>query len=298
MPMISRRSFCQAAALSVPVLSRAARAQQRIAVQNCPAEWSYTSAKQYRDAFNEVDLDVVFTAPSGQEQRIPAFWAGGSVWRVRYAPTEAGRYKYRTVSSDTANGDLHGRTGTLEVQPYTGNNSLYRHGFLRISKDERHFEHADGTPFFWLGDTWWMGLSSRLGWPDDFQTLTADRKKKGFTVVQIVAGLYPDMPSFDPRGANEAGFPWERDYARINPAYFDMADRRIAHLVDRGLAPCIVGAWGYHLPWLGEERMKKHWRYIIARWGAYPVFWCAAGEGAMPYYLAKDKPADAAMQKK
>ena len=24
------------------------------------------------------------------------------------------------------------------------------------------------------------------------------------------------MPGFDPRGANEAGFPWEKDYARIN----------------------------------------------------------------------------------
>jgi hypothetical protein len=25
----------------------------------------------------------------------------------------------------------------------------------RIAKDQRHFEHADGTPFFWLGDTWY-----------------------------------------------------------------------------------------------------------------------------------------------
>ena len=50
-----------------------------------------------------------------------------------------------------------------------------------------------------------------------FSALTADRVSKGFTVVQIIAGLYPDMPAFDPRGANEAGFPWEADYARITP---------------------------------------------------------------------------------
>ena len=81
-------------------------------------------------------------------------------------------------------------------------------------------------------DTWWMGLCQRFQWPADFQQLTADRAAKGFTVVQIVAGLYPDMPAFDPRGANEAGFPWEKDYARINPAYFDMADLRIQHLVE------------------------------------------------------------------
>lgn len=295
--MISRRSFCQAAALSVPILSRPASAQQRIAVQNSPTEWSYTSAKQYRDPFNEVELDVIFSAPSGEEHRIPAFWAGGSVWRVRYAPAETGRYKYRTLSSDTANGDLHGRTGTLEVQPYTGDNSLYRHGFLRVSNDERHFEHADGTPFFWLGDTWWMALSSRLRWPDDFQTLTADRKKKGFTVVQIVAGLYPDMPSFDPRGANEAGFPWERDYTRINPAYFDMADVRIQYLFDQGITPCIVGCWGYFLPLMGVKKIKQHWRYLIARWGAYPAIWCLAGEATMPFYLSKTPKEDKETQK-
>jgi hypothetical protein len=44
------------------------------------------------------------------------------------------------------------------------------------------------------------------------------------------------------------------------------------------------------------ERMKKHWRYIVARWGAYPVVWCVAGEGAMPYYLSDNKERDRALQ--
>jgi len=106
------------------------------------------------------------------------------------------------------------------------------------------------------------------------------------------------MPQFDPRGANEAGFPWEPEYTRINPAYFDMADLRIQHLVDRGLAPCIVGCWGYYLPILGMARMKRHWRYLIARWGAHPAIWCLAGEGTMPYYLSTDKDRDRATQKR
>jgi len=58
-----------------------------------------------------------------------------------------------------------------------------------VAKDKRHFEHLDGTPFFWLGDTWWMGLCKRLSW-DGFQELTANRKAKGFNVVQIVCGPY------------------------------------------------------------------------------------------------------------
>ncbi len=69
---------------------------------------------------------------------------------------------------------------------------------------------ATARRFCWLADTWWMGLCDRLAWPEDFQRLTADRREKGFNVIQIVAGLYPDMPAFDQRGRNEAGFPWER----------------------------------------------------------------------------------------
>ena len=142
-----------------------------------------------------------------------------------------------------------------------------------------------------------MGLCKRLSWPDGFETLTADRVQKGFTIVQIVAGLYPDMEPFDPRGANEAGYPWESDFSRINPAYFDMADIRIQHLADHGLAACVVGFWGYFIPRMGMTKVKQHWRYLIARWGAYPVVWCLAGEGTMPYYLSKTKEQDAETQK-
>ena len=33
---------------------------------------------------------------------------------------------------------------------------------------------------------------------------------------------------------------------------------------------------------MGIEKMKKHWRYIIARYGAYPVVWIAGGEVSDP----------------
>ncbi|HEX3133478.1 MAG TPA: DUF4038 domain-containing protein [Planctomycetota bacterium] len=131
-----------------------------------------------------------------------------------------------------------------------------------------------------------------MSWPADFQKLAADRKAKGFTVIQIVAGLYPDMHPFDPRGANEGGYPWEAAYARINPKYWDEADKRILHLVEQGFTPCIVGAWGYFMPWMGVEKMTSHWRYLIARYGALPVVWCAAGEANLPWYLVKNFPYD------
>ncbi|MGQ9629388.1 MAG: apiosidase-like domain-containing protein [bacterium] len=259
------------------------------AIQNCATEWSYSSGRAYRDPFSDVQLDVILTDPDREERRVPAFWSGGQTWRVRYSSPKVGTHRFRTVCSDEGNPDLHGVEGELEIQTYEGDNPLLKHGPLRVSEDRRHLEHLDGTPFFWLGDTWWMGLCKRLRWPEGFQELTADRVAKGFTVIQIVAGLYPDMEPFDERGANEAGFPWERDFSRINPSYFDMADLRIAHLVRSGLVPCIVGSWGYFMEFAGADVLKRHWRNLVARYGAHPVVWCAAGEALMFYYLKRPK---------
>jgi len=142
-----------------------------------------------------------------------------------------------------------------------------------------------------------MGFTKRLDWPKGFKKLTADRVEKGFNLIQIVAGPLPDMDSWDPRGKNEAGFPFEEDFARINPGFYDHADLKLEHLVDSGLMPCIVGMWGYHLPKIGTERVKQYWRYIVARYGAYPVVWCIAGEGTMPYYLSSTKKQDSQFQK-
>jgi hypothetical protein len=139
-----------------------------------------------------------------------------------------------------------------------------------------------------------MGITERFHWPEDFHFLAADRKRKGFTVVQIVAGIYPDMDSFDKRGRGDGGFPWTEGYGTINPSWWDMADLRIQHLVESGLVPCIVGCWGYYLQKIGAEKLRKHWRMIVARWGAYPVVWTLAGEGSMPWYLSERKDQDRA----
>lgn len=267
------------------------------ALQYRVVEWAIESARRYGDPFNDVEVDVVVSGPGGQ-WRVPAFWGGDHVWRVRFAAREPGEYRWRSECTDRENSSLHGVEGTLRVEEAEGAPHLLQRGAVRVSADRRHFEHCDGTPFFWLADTWWMGLCRRLGWPEEFQSLAADRLLKGFSVIQIVAGLYPDMPPFDERGANEVGFPWKEDYSRINPAYFDMADLRIWYLVQAGLVPCIVGFWSYFIPWMGERRVKQHWRNLVARYGAYPVFWCLGGEGLMPYYLSKNRDEDAAMQKK
>ncbi|MBP6963745.1 MAG: DUF4038 domain-containing protein [Armatimonadetes bacterium] len=250
---------------------------------NNPVEISF--AGTIREDSADVEMDVIFVGPSG-EFPVPAFRAGGNAFRVRFSSPNPGRYTYRTICSSDVG--LDGLAGELEIEPYDGENDLYRHGPLRVAANRRTLEHSDGTPFFWLGDTWWMGLTKRLDWPHGFASLAADRVAKGFNLIQIVAGPLPDFDAEDatwhPQQANEGGWPWEQGWARINPEFYDLADRRIQYLVDHGLVPCIVAMWGFYLPFMGIERVKQHWRNLVARYGAYPVVWCLCGEIELPTY--------------
>ena len=270
-------------------LSSAAENVQKVET-NRVAEIACDSKKTYKNPFLEVEVDAIITGPDAVQVRLPAFWAGKNRWIFRYASNVPGIYTWKLACSDTNNSSLNGMTGKVEVVPYGGENMLYRHGPIRVAKDRRHFEHADGTPFFWLGDTWWKGLCGRITW-EGFQQLTADRKAKGYTVVQIIGGgTFPDEPLFDDRWKNEGGMPYVKYFERLNPAYFDYADRRIKHLVENGIVPAMVGGWGWNTEFISNETIGgserwfyRHWRYLIARYGAYPVVWIVAGEMRHPY---------------
>lgn len=250
-------------------------------------ETSFNTTRHYAKPFTDVEVNVVFR--QGEQQWVvPAFWAGESKWTVRFAPPAQGDYTFRVDCTDKSNGELNGNGGTLRVTAYQGQNPLLKHGFLRVSTDKRHFTHADDTPFFWLGDTWWKGLCKRLTW-EGFQELTADRQAKGFTVVQIVCGVYPDEGWFEPRWENEGGKPYlTRDFSEVNPRYFEYANRRIKHLVDAGIVPAIVGGWGRGdcdgMAMSGVDGVKRHWRNLIARFGAYPTVWIIGGESGGPQW--------------
>ena len=243
-------------------------------------ETSFASARKYGNPFMELEVEVLFRS-GNQQWLVPAFWAGDEKWTVRFAPPMQGDYTFEVRCSDPANHLLNRAAQTLHVTAYTGDNPLLKRGFLRVAVDKRHFEHADGTPFLWLGDTWWKGLCKRLTW-EGFQTLTADRKKKGFNVVQIVCGTYPDEQGLlQPSWANEGGMPYlKKDFSEMNPEYFNHADRRFKHLVEAGIVPAITGGWGraVNLNAVGLPGYKRHFRNLIARYGAYPVIWILGGE--------------------
>lgn len=255
--------------------------------QNKVIEFTFTSSRNYRVPF-DIKFSAIFTFPDRTQKTIPGFWAGGNKWKVRFSSDLKGKYFFKTVCSDRKNPDLNNKTGSFEVIPYKGKNLLFKYGPLKISENKEYIEYSNGKPFFWLADTWWMVLSKRIKLVE-FKELVSDRISKGFTTILLVAGLFPDIEPLDERCGNEGGLPWEKNFKSINPEYFDYADRKIEYLVENGLVPCIVGCWGYYLSFMGVERIKKHWNYLIARYGAYPVVWCLAGETVMPWYLSKEK---------
>lgn len=247
-------------------------------------EWSYTSTEKYNNPFYDVSLYANITDEEGKSIKLPAFWAGDNEWRFRFSSPVPGKYYFKTLCNNSKDQGLHGKEGNLLIKEYKGDHLLYKHGTIKISPDKRHFVHLDEKPFFWLADSWWHGMTTRFKWPEDFQSLTADRKEKGFSVIQFAIGFPCDIEPFDPRGRNEAGDPWDKNMESINPDYFDLTDLRINWLVSQELLPNIVGIWGYYMKFFGPEKIKKHWDYLIARYGAYPVTFTLCGEATLAWY--------------
>jgi hypothetical protein len=111
---------------------------------------------------------------------------------------------------------------------------------LRVSKNQRYLETADGKPFFWLGDTAWE-LFHRLS-REEADLYLKNRAEKGFTVIQTVAlaeldGLH--TPNF------YGELPLENDDpTRPREAYFQQVDYVIKKAEQLGLHIGLLPTWG------------------------------------------------------
>lgn len=257
-------------------------------------ELSFSSSVTYDCPTMDIEMAAEFTTPGGRVLAIPGFYSGGG-WHIRFSASESGEYTYTTRCSDTANAGLHGESGTIIVSdpPKPTGNALYDHGRVRVKPGSDYFEHDDGTPFFWLADDWWHGTSKRLDWPSGFRELLADRKAKGFSMINMAIGLACDVSAEQLPGENESGLPWGSDYSTLNSDWFDMADLRVMAIAEAGLVPGIFFCWGYWIMLLDEERIRRHVRECVARWGAYPVVYNLCGELMLAYYQTPDEKKEA-----
>ncbi len=264
-------------------------------------ELSLQAQQAYANPFRDVELTAEFLSSTGERIVVPGFWDGGNVWKIRFAPTTPGTWTWRTVSSTLMDSGLHGVQGTIVAAPWSASDleeNPNRRGFVRVHSSGRYFEYADGTPFYWLGDTLWSGHWSGCDVHTDFPLYLQDRKTKGFTVIQFGAARPVGTVGEKPLGSywetiasggtsdfiNEGGAAYTSFYDRINPAYFQHLDIKIRMMLDQGFVPCLLGAWGWDLAKTGAEHMAEFWRYLVARYAAYQVMWCLAGE----YFFTAD----------
>jgi len=63
----------------------------------------------------------------------------------------------------------------------------FGHGRLKVSGNNRFLVHKDGTAFFYLGDTAWELFHNLTR--EEAEMYLENRRAKGFTVIQAVAGL-------------------------------------------------------------------------------------------------------------
>lgn len=261
-----------------------------------------TSSVTYVDPFQDVDVTATFTRPGNKSITRPAFWDGGSTWKVRFAPPQTGLWTMTTSSTDTKNGGLHHVTRTVRCDPYSGNLDIYKHGFLKVSGNGRYLTYADGTPFFYLGDTHWILSHERFdksnapGVASQFKYTVDKRVSQGFTVFQSEASWQARSAQIritdDARTDEEADADFSHGFTSADLAGFANLDRKFKHIADQGLvhANAEIGWVGDPslFPIYTEAFMARLAKYWVARYGAYPVIWTIAQEVDKNYYGAYD----------
>ena len=69
-------------------------------------EITFTANQDYRDEFMK-SPSTPCLRPRGRTLEVPAFWAGGRAWKVRYASTAVGA-RWRSICSVPGRRGLHG----------------------------------------------------------------------------------------------------------------------------------------------------------------------------------------------
>ena len=248
-------------------------------------EISLTSEQTFDNPYGLVPVDgtrdyleMVFTGVSGdaagRKVTMKGFWYDDNTWKVRFAPPVEGTWHYQSLSEDRG---LNSVTGSLEVGAWEEaekQENPVRRGMIRVSRDEprpgRHFEYSDGTPFLWIGDTWWNWAKIDIPF-FRFRELADDRAEKGFTIGQ----LFVPGNGWGPKATIH-----EDNFTRIDVHHIKKIDSIVSYANVKGITVWIHPWWARENmnSRISEEQIKRWWRYVIHRYGAYNVVWVLAGE--------------------
>src|ERR1035437_1064258 len=164
-------------------------------------ELTFTAKNSYKNAYNDVTLWIYLSGP-GFKKRVYGFWDGGNTFHLRLVATTPGAWSWKSGSTPNDPG-LSGKSGSFTAIEWTekekAENPL-RHGFLRPSENHHALNHADGTPYFAIGDTWYSLGANRFKWYEDdkersigpdagFKDYVRYRKAQGYNWVNVIAAF-------------------------------------------------------------------------------------------------------------
>jgi Protein of unknown function (DUF4038)/Domain of unknown function (DUF5060) len=155
----------------------------------------------YENPYTNQEVWIDLTGP-GFMKRIHGFWDGDVTYRVRFVATGPGEWSWVSGAAQDDSG-LVGKSGSIQAIEWSEAERLEnpcRRGFVRASDNGHAFRMADGTPFFYLADTWWATATSRYPWYDDdderavgpemgFKDLVQYRKRQGFSGIAMIASF-------------------------------------------------------------------------------------------------------------
>jgi hypothetical protein len=255
------------------------------------SEMTFIANTMVGDAANSRILDVIFT-DGNQTMTVPGFWDGGNIWRVRFALPTEGIWTYKTVFSDPTDAGVHNITGSINVKKYSGDLDIYKHGFVTTKENTRYFVYADGTPFFYLGDTHWNFLAEEydkagsnagnIKTVSHFKYIVNRRVAQGFTVYQTEPLNVP----FDLSNGLSAN---DISGLRIADKYFKyIADMGLVHANAQFFFPDIMMSVMDNNPEYEQllDVLARNW---VARYGAYPVMWTLGQEVDNDFYIIENK---------
>jgi len=200
----------------------------------------------YANPYVEVDCWIELRGPDFAK-RVYGFWYGGRTFRVRFVATTPGEWTWTTGSNQADDDGLNSGRGSLKAvawTPFEKVANANRRGFIRNTANGHALEYADGTPFFWLGDTWLAASTWRLPFrgeradPDtvpgpgiSFEEAVAYRKGQGYNSISFIAA-FPNWAA-DHHGAT---------YANADGIYLRNAWDKFGHWAARGEISTADGA--------------------------------------------------------
>lgn len=245
------------------------------------------SDRLYENPLFDNETEIELTHSDGTVLTVPGFWDGGSLWRFRFALNKEGEWNYVTRCTDSENTSLV-RSGRIVCKPYSGDLPIYKHGFVGIQNSNRYFTYADGTPFFYLGDTHWTMPTEEyytagenagdISTDSQFKYIVKTRAEQGFTV-------YQSEPI-------DAGYILNNGLDNDDIAGFRDLDRRFKYIAECGLVHAnsqlfFANELSNYPEKYSEEYLEKLSRYWVARYCAYPVMWTTAQECDNDFYNSR-----------